>query len=193
MIFAKLFFFFLFVCFCSWTSTQRLFNELQKKRGEKQPTRLQIQHYRKSRNVYIWRDTQKKKQEKRGVRFGSSPYAFFACYFSVFLSRINCICRQHGKTRCSIATRKKEEERKKTKQRRIAEKVCFFTFFFYYNQRRSSSVSLPLFEFSCCKCLGTIVFLFPFILSGNVKSALSLFKESVKSCLFAPFLLAVHA
>lgn len=144
--------------------------------------------------TYIYGEThRKKKQEKRGVRFGSSPYAFFACYFSVFLSRINCICRQHGKTRCSIATRKKEEERKKTKQRRIAEKVCFFTFFFYYNQRRSSSVSLPLFEFSCCKCLGTIVFLFPFILSGNVKSALSLFKESVKSCLFAPFLLAVHA
>lgn len=114
MIFAKLFFFFLFVCFCSWTSTQRLFNELQKKRGEKQPTRLQIQHYRKSRNVYIWRDTQKKKTRKERC----SLRLFSVCLLCVLFFRFSqsnklylSTARKNQMLNCNEKKRRREKKK----------------------------------------------------------------------------------
>ena len=170
MNFAKLFFFFFFFrlfVFALGQVRNACSTNYKKEKEKKKNSQLAYRFNITERvETYIWRDTHtKKKKEKRGVRFGSSLYACLACCFSVFLSRINCICRQHGKTRCSIAKKKRQKKKRREKKQSSVEslKKCVSLLFFFSIIIRGALLSLSPFSSSLAvNVWGTIVFLFPF-------------------------------
>ena len=98
----------------------------------------------------------KKRKERCSLRFFS---VCLPCVLFFRFSQSNKLYLSTARKNQMLNCKKKKKAKKKRREKKqssvesLKKCVSLLFFFLYYNQR-SSSVSLPLFEFSCCKCLG---------------------------------------